>query len=74
MIHVCTFKVAKPDYVFILLYVDDMLIRSRFMKLINALKEKLGVVFDMKDLGHAKKLLGMIIPYGKRENLINLHH
>ena len=46
---------------FLLLYVDDMLIAARSMKEINKLKTLLRKEFDMKDLGGAKKILGMEI-------------
>lgn len=41
------FKFEKSIFLFILLYVDDMLIISKSMKLIGALKVKLNIVFDM---------------------------
>ena len=44
-----------------LLYVDDMLIAGRNMKDIAELKCLLGKEFDMKDLGAAKKNLGIEI-------------
>src|SRR4051812_10294751 len=47
--------------IFLLLYVDDMLIAARSMKEINKLKTLLRKKFDMKDLGGAKKILGMEI-------------
>ena len=46
---------------FLLLYVDDMLIAARSMKEINKLKTLLRKEFDMKDLGEARKILGMEI-------------
>lgn len=47
--------------VYLLLYVDDMLIASRDKSLISRLKVQLSNEFDMKDLGEAKKILGMEI-------------
>ena len=47
--------------IFMLLYVDDMLIAARSMKEINKLKTLLRKEFEMKDLGGAKKILGMEI-------------
>ena len=44
-----------------MLYVDDMLIACRDTSKINKLKEILSLEFDMKDLGAAKKILGMEI-------------
>ena len=45
--------------IFLLLYVDDMLITSVDRREIVKLKEQLSSVFEMKDLGQAKKILGM---------------
>jgi hypothetical protein len=56
------FKVlADGSYIYLLLYVDDMLIAASNMKDVNQLKHQLSTEFDMKDLGAAKKILGMEI-------------
>ncbi|KAL1189498.1 Retrovirus-related Pol polyprotein from transposon TNT 1-94 [Cardamine amara subsp. amara] len=47
--------------VYLLIYVDDMLVAARDMKVISKLKQKLSEKFEMKDLGAAKKILGMEI-------------
>lgn len=44
-----------------LLYVDDILIPAKNIEDILSVKKMLGREFDMKDLGEAKKLLGMEI-------------
>jgi hypothetical protein len=41
------------------LYVDDMLLASRSIIEINRLKAQMARMFDMKDLGEAKQILGM---------------
>jgi len=43
----------------LLLYVDDMLIASKSRSAIDKLKKDLSFEFEMKDLGEAKKVLGM---------------
>ena len=48
-------------HVFLLLYVDDMLIAGSSMREINNLKTRLSAAFEMKDLGPAKWILGMKI-------------
>ena len=48
-------------YIFLLLYVDDMLIAVKSMCEVNSLKSLLHKEFEMKDLGVAKKILGMKI-------------
>ncbi|KAH9686286.1 hypothetical protein KPL70_014312 [Citrus sinensis] len=47
------------DKIYLLLYVDDMLIACKEMKFINELKQQLSNSFEMKDLGAAKKILGV---------------
>lgn len=49
------------SFIYLLLYVDDMLIASRDKSLIQKLKTQLNNEFDMKELGAAKKILGMEI-------------
>ena len=53
--------------IFLLLYVDDMLIAAKSMSEFIKLKILLSREFDMKDLGAAKKILGMEI---RRERVI----
>ena len=49
------------EYIYLLLYVDDMLIASKTRSAIDELKKDLSSEFEMKDLGEAKKVLGMEI-------------
>ena len=46
---------------FLLLYVDDILIAGSSMREINHLKASMSSVFEMKDLGAAEADLGMRI-------------
>ena len=48
-------------YIFILLYVDGMLIACKDHSEIQRLKKILNIEFEMKDLGVAKRSLGMVI-------------
>ena len=48
-------------YIYVLLYVDDMLVACKDRKKIDKLKMLLNSEFEMKDLGYAKKILGMKI-------------
>lgn len=50
---------SDGSFIYLLLYVDDMLIASKDKTLINKLKSQLSREFEMKDLGAAKKILGM---------------
>ena len=54
-------KIKEGDYVYLLLYVDDMLLVAKRMADIKKVKEMLSKEFDMKDLGPAKRILGMNI-------------
>jgi hypothetical protein len=54
-------QLADGSFVYLLLYVDDMLIAAKSMLEIKRLKSLLGDEFEMKDLGAAKKILGMEI-------------
>ena len=47
--------------IYLLLYVDDMLVASRNKAEVQTLKSLLGSEFEMKDLGAARKILGMEI-------------
>ena len=62
-------KTVNGSTIYLLLYVDDMLIAAKSMSEINELKKQLSNEFEMKDLGAAKKILGMEIsrdrPSGK---------
>ena len=54
-------KCHDGSFVYLLLYVDDMLIAAKDKAQINAVKAQLSKEFEMKDLGAAKKILGMEI-------------
>lgn len=51
-------KLPNGSFIYLLLYVDDMLIAAKDMFEINRLKAQLSGEFEMKDLGVAKKSLG----------------
>ena len=59
----CVYVRSLDDgsFIFLLLYVDDMLILAKSIVEINKLKDLLSREFDMKDLGATKKILGMDI-------------
>ena len=54
-------KLDDGSFIYLLLYVDDMLIAAKNLSEIHNLKLQLRSEFDMKDLGAAKKILGMDI-------------
>jgi hypothetical protein len=59
----CVYVKSLDDdsFIFLLLYVDDMLIVAKSIVEVNKLKVLLSEEFDMKDLDAAKKILGMEI-------------
>lgn len=54
-------KLQDSSYIYLLLYVDDMLIAAKSQMEIDRLKAQLSKEFEMKDLGEAKKIIGMEI-------------
>lgn len=54
-------KTFCGSFIYLLLYVDDMLIASHNKSSINDLKALLKSEFEMKDLAASKKILGMEI-------------
>jgi hypothetical protein len=62
---------------FIILYVDDLLIMSEDDDELANLKRELSIRFEMKDLGEAKRFLGMEIEHGfdgvARTPVIKIH-
>nr|GEX66636.1 retrotransposon protein, putative, Ty1-copia subclass [Tanacetum cinerariifolium] len=59
----CVYLRKFPDgsFLYLVLYVDDMLIAAPNKDQIRELKDQLSNKFDMKDLGAAKMILGMEI-------------
>jgi len=59
----CVYVKSLDDgsFIFLLLYVDDMLIAGKNLDDVAGLKALLSQEFDMKDLGDAKKILWMEI-------------
>ena len=49
------------SFLYLLLYVDDMLIAAKSKEKIRTVKAQFNNEFEMKDLGAAKKILGMEI-------------
>jgi hypothetical protein len=65
-------KLPSGEYVYLLLYVDDMLIASRSRTAVDRLKRQLSAEFEMKDLGEVKKILGMEIVRDRKEGRVTL--
>jgi hypothetical protein len=65
-------KLENGSFIILLLYVDDMLVAGTNMQDINVLKKKLANSFAMKDLGAAKKILGMRITRDRKNHKLTL--
>ncbi|KAH9797006.1 hypothetical protein KPL71_005721 [Citrus sinensis] len=68
----CVYFRRLPDgaFIYLLLYVDDMLIASKNRDEIERLKKQLASEFEMKDLGDAQRILGMEIRRDKKNESI----
>ena len=67
-------RLHDGSFIHLLLYDDDMLIASKNVEEIEKLKTLLNQEFEMKDLGEAKKILGMEITRDKEGGKIFLTH
>lgn len=66
-------KTLNPNmYIYLLLYVNDILIACNERTKIEALKKLLNTAFDMKDFRRAKKILGVEIIRNKSRGLVFL--
>uniref|UniRef100_A0A1J3F7G4 Retrovirus-related Pol polyprotein from transposon TNT 1-94 n=1 Tax=Noccaea caerulescens TaxID=107243 RepID=A0A1J3F7G4_NOCCA len=65
-------KKVEGGYVYLLLYVDDMLIAAKEMAEIDRLKSALSSEFEMKDMGAASRILGIDIKRDRKEGVLYL--
>ncbi|KAL6323342.1 hypothetical protein AAG906_029349 [Vitis piasezkii] len=65
-------KVNGSKYIFMVLYIDDILLASSDVNLLNDTKRILSTNFDMKDLGEASFVLGIEIYHDRSRNLLGL--
>ena len=65
-------NVNTEQAVYLLLYVDDMLIASGDKQEIRSVKESLSKEFEMKDLGKASRILGMDIIRDRKKGILKL--
>ena len=65
-------KMLDGSFIYLVLYVDDMLITYRNKSDVQKLKELLSEEFEMKDLGAARKKFGMEIYRERSQKKITL--
>jgi len=59
--HCVYVKRTTREIMFLTLYVDDILLAGNNLEMINATKQWLSSVFDMKDMGEARYVPGVEI-------------
>ncbi|AAF19226.1 Highly similar to Ta1-3 polyprotein [Arabidopsis thaliana] len=64
--------VSEHDFIYLLLYVDDMLIAGASKAEINRVKEQLSTEFEMKDMGGASRILGIDIYRDRKGGVLKL--
>jgi len=65
-------KLPDGEYIYLLLYIDDMFIASKSRFTIDKLKKDLSFEFEMKYLDEVKKVLGMKIKRHRRSGKVSL--
>ena len=65
-------KVPSGECIYLLLYVDDMLIGSTNRSSIDKLKARLSLEFEITDLGEGKRILGMEIEKDRVKGKLSL--
>ena len=65
-------KTVGKIFIFLILYVDDILLARSNIKLLKDTKEFLSANFDMKDLGEASYVLGIEIQRDRSQGLLGL--
>eukprot|EP00877_Chromochloris_zofingiensis_P009919 jgi/Chrzof1/5180/Cz15g15040.t1 len=62
------------DYVYLLVYVDDILIAAKQLESVKAVKQQLLGLFESRDLGEATSYLGMSIQRNRQTGIIKIGH
>ena len=65
-------KVSGRKFIFLILYVDDVLLASNDLGLLMNVKRMLSQNFDMKDLGEANFILGLEIHRDRDHKFLGL--
>jgi hypothetical protein len=67
------FKLIGDHLIYLVLYVDDMLLIGNNKEIIQDVKTQLSSKFDMKDLGNANFILGMEIKRDRKKRKLWLN-
>ena len=59
--HCVYYKYVGEHFIYVVLYIDDMLLVGNIVEVIKEVKTKLSSKFNMKDLGATNLILGMEI-------------
>ena len=65
-------KVSGSNIIFLVLYVDDILLASNSLAMLHATKTFLSKNFEMKDMGEASYVLGIEIKRDRHKGLLGL--
>jgi hypothetical protein len=65
-------KIKNRKYVFLILYVDDILLSSNDVSMLRETMKFLSSNFDMKDLGEASYVLGIEIHRDRKNGVLGL--
>ncbi|KAM2049269.1 hypothetical protein ACFX1T_007703 [Malus domestica] len=66
-------KLQDGSFIYLLIYVDDILTALKNVEEIEKLKKQMKKEFEMKDLGEAKKILGVEITRDREKGLVGLN-
>ncbi|EOY03950.1 Retrotransposon protein, Ty1-copia subclass, putative [Theobroma cacao] len=66
------FKISGSKFIFLILYIDDILLVSSDLRMLQETKKLLTKQFDMKDFGEASYVLGIAIHRDRSRHLLGL--
>ena len=65
-------KVSGSKFIFLILYVDDILLVTNDLGLLHKTKKYLFQNFEMKDMGEVTYVIGIEILYDRSQGLLRL--
>ena len=65
-------KISGSKFIFLILYVDDILLASNNLGMLHEVKQLFSSHFEMKDLGNASFVLGIEIHRDRSQNFLGL--